>query len=111
MEDNQQIPVSEVDTTKLVKGKVKIFGNINNPTPTILARSTKALRYFSVFLIGTVSGSDYFSGEQSKAICFGLSVFIGFLGAVDVFVGVEPEKRNTVMGLLVVLSMYLLAVA
>ncbi len=37
-----------VDTTKVETGKITFFGNISNKTPTILARVTKGLRYFSV---------------------------------------------------------------
>lgn len=84
----------QVDTTTIQKGKVTFFGKPSNPTPTILARATKALRYFSVSLITMVSATDLFSGGQAKIISFCLGVFILALGGVDIVIGVEPEKKD-----------------
>lgn len=83
-----------VDTTAVSKGKVTVFGNINNPTPTILARATKALRYFATAMITMVGATDLFTGGQVKIICFILGVTILALGAVDIIIGVEPEKKS-----------------
>jgi len=85
---------TEVDTTTLSTGKVTFFGNVSNPTPTILARATRALRYFAVSLITMVSATDLFSGGQSKIISFSLGVFILLLGAVDIVVGVAPDENK-----------------
>lgn len=82
-----------VDTTTVSKGKVTVFGNINNPTPTILARVTKAMRYFATAMITMVGATDLFSGGQAKIICFILGVTILALGTVDIVIGVEPEKK------------------
>lgn len=84
----------QVDTTKQVTGKIRAFTKIAifSPTPSGLARATKAVRYFSVGLITMVSGSDIFSGGQAKIINFSLGVFILGLGAVDLLIGVEPDK-------------------
>lgn len=84
----------QVDTTAPSTGKVTFFGNVSNPTPTILARATKALRYFAVSLITMVSATDLFTGGQAKIISFSLGVFILALGAVDIVVGVEPENKK-----------------
>ncbi len=92
-----QAEVIQVDTTKSQKGTVKFFGNPKLKTPTILARVTKALRYFSVGIITMVSATDLFSGGEAKIINFGLGVFILLLGSVDMFVGVEPEVKQPVV--------------
>ena len=95
----QQIQTDEVqiDTTAISKGKITVFGNVSNPTPTILARATKALRYFSVSLITMVSATDLFSGGQAKIISFCLGVFILLLGGVDIVIGVEPTDKKIKM--------------
>ncbi len=109
-ETNQNEKIS-IDTTKEVKGKI-----VTNPlkawklpTPSLLARATDVLRYFSTAIIGLVSGSDMFTGGQAKKKNFGLSVFIVFLGGADRFIGVEPAKRNTIAGWIIVLTFYLLS--
>lgn len=83
----------QVETTKVSTGTIR-FGSkgFGNPTPTLLARITKALRYFCVGLITMISGTDIFSGVQAKLICFCLGAFILLLGGIDMAVGVEPEK-------------------
>ncbi len=58
MEDQK---TTEVDTTNQSTGKI-VFGGINLPTPTLLARVTKSLRYFAVSLITMVSATDLFNG-------------------------------------------------
>lgn len=93
MADEQKEEV-QVDTTKLATGKITVFGKMSNPTPTILARATKALRYFSVSLITMVSATDLFTGGQAKIISFCLGVFILMLGGVDIVIGVEPDKKD-----------------
>ncbi len=98
--------VVQVDTTRMTTGSIKFFGDPKLSTPTILARCTKALRYFCVSLITMISGSNMFSGNQSKMINFGLSVFILFLGCVDIVVGVEPDKKNAATALLLMLAIY-----
>lgn len=100
-------PSVVVDTTKEIpKGKLKVSWNPFNglPTPTILARTTKALRYFSVALIGLVSASDLFSGLQAKKVNFCLSVFIYFTGVIDIMIGVEPDKAQRA-GILLLIAM------
>ena len=95
MADEQQKPEKvEVDTTKLTTGKVTFFGPIKNPTPTLLARVTKALRYFAVSLITMISATDLLSGGQAKVTNFCLGVFILALGGVDIVIGVEPDKKE-----------------
>lgn len=95
-EDVQDV---QADVTKHIVGKIRYFGKgIGNPTPTLLARVTKALRYFCTGLITMVSGSDLFTGGQAKLISFVLGLVILGLGGVDMFVGVEQqpaEKKST----------------
>lgn len=92
--ETEQPEKIEVDTTKTTSGKVTFFGKISNPTPTLLARITKALRYFAVSLITMISGTDLLSGGQAKITNFCLGVFILALGCVDIVIGVEPENKN-----------------
>lgn len=85
----------QVDTTKQTEGTIRIGAKgIANPTPTLLARVTKALRYFAVSLITMVSATDLFDGGQAKVISFCLGVFILALGGVDIVIGVEPDKKE-----------------
>lgn len=85
----------QVDTTKISTGTIRVgLKGMNNPTPTILARATKALRYFAVSLITMVSATDIFNGTQSKLISFCLGVFVLATAAVDIVIGVEPEKKD-----------------
>ena len=83
----------QVDTTSITKGKVTFFGPVKNPTPTLLARVTKALRYFAVSLITMISATDLLTGGQAKVTNFCLGVFILALGGVDIIIGVEPDKQ------------------
>ena len=84
----------QVDTTKIQTGTIKYgLAGVNNPTPTILARATKALRYFAVSLITMVSATDIFDGRQSKLISFCLGVFVLATACVDILIGVEPDKK------------------
>lgn len=92
-EDEETKPV-QVDTTKVTTGTVRVMGKgWRNPTPTLLARVTKGMRYFAVGLITMVSGSDLFTGGQAKIVNFCLGVFILLLGGIDLAVGVEPDKQ------------------
>lgn len=85
----------QVDTTKQTAGTIRIFnGGIGNPTPTILARVTKGLRYFSVSLITMVSATDLFTPVQGKWACFFLGAFVLLLGATDIVVGVQPAPKE-----------------
>jgi len=85
----------QVDTTKISTGTIRVgVKGIGNPTPTILARATKALRYFAVSLITMVSATDIFDGGQAKVISFCLGAFVLATGAIDILIGVEPEKKD-----------------
>jgi len=92
MEENKEIMV---DTTKTEKGTVTFLGKgLSNPPPSLLSRATKALRYFCTCLITMVSATDLFSGGQVKIIAFILGTVILSLGAVDIAIGVVPDKEN-----------------
>jgi hypothetical protein len=86
--------IHQVESTVVEKGKVTVSWNPfnSNRTPTILARTTKALRYFCVGIIGLTSTSNQFSAAQATQIAFWLAALILFLGALDVFIGIEPDK-------------------
>jgi len=65
----------QVDTTKQTVGTVKVgIKGMQNPTPTLLARVTKALRYFAVSLITMISATDLLTGNQAKVTNFCLGV-------------------------------------
>lgn len=97
IEQDKPLPenVHQVESTVVEKGKIKASWNPfnSNRTPTILARVTKALRYFCVGIIGLTSTSNQFTASQATAIAFWLAVVILLLGAVDVVVGIEPENK------------------
>lgn len=102
MPTEESVEKIEAETSETIKGKVRVLGKgWANPTPTKLANITKALRYFMVGCITMVSGSDLFSGGQAKIINFCLGVGILFLGAVDLGVGVEPDKKQVIGSILI----------
>lgn len=88
-EENKE---QEVETTKVVEGKVKWFGNPNNPVPIVMARLGKALRYICTGMIVLVSSAPGFTPEQSTMWSFWLSAGILISGALELLVGVEPSK-------------------
>lgn len=104
-ETNSQEEKVQVDTTKQVSGKIRAFNltALLSPTPTILARVTKSVRYFAVGLITMVSGSDLFSGKQAKIINFCLGIFILALGALDLAIGVEPDKIQKAGAIIIII--------
>ena len=89
-----EIEKVEVETTKDTVGTIRVgVKGMQNPTPTLLARVTKALRYFAVSLITMISATDLLTGGQAKVTNFCLGVFILALGGVDIVIGVEPDKQ------------------
>ena len=97
IEQDKPLPenVHQVESTVVEKGKIKANWNPfnSNRTPTILARVTKALRYFCVGIITVTSTSNMFDASQSTRIAFWISCTILVLGAVDIVVGIEPESK------------------
>lgn len=78
-----------------MEGNIKFnLNQINNPTPEKWKRISNAARYFFVSLITMVSATDLFSTKESKIICFVLGVLVLMSGAIDVFLGVEPQKDS-----------------
>lgn len=97
IEQDKPLPdnVHQVESTVVEKGKITANWNPfnSNKTPTILARVTKALRYFCVGIIGLTSTSNQFTASQATAIAFWLTVVFFLLGAIDIVVGIEPESK------------------
>ena len=97
IEQDKVLPadIHQVESTVVEKGKVTVsFNPFNsNRTPTILARTTKALRYFCVGLITITSTSNMFSAAQATTIAFWLSCLILFSGMVDIMIGIEPQTK------------------
>lgn len=98
IEPEKPIPpeVHQVEATVVEKGKVTVsFNPFNsNRTPTILARTSKAMRYFCVGLITITSTSNMFTASQSTTIAFWLSCLILFSGVIDVMIGIEPAEAK-----------------
>lgn len=90
-ETNEKI---QVDTTKVTKGTIKYFASPSLPTPTILARVTKALRYFCTSLIIMINSASIFEASEATVYSFWIGAFILLLGGVDIVVGVEPESKQ-----------------
>lgn len=84
----------QVDTTKVTKGAIKYFGSPSLPTPTILARVTKALRYFCTSLIVMINSASIFDAQDATIYSFWIGAFILVLGGIDIIVGVEPETKQ-----------------
>ena len=70
------------------------LNQINNPTPVIWKRICTASRYFIVSLIGLISASDLFTGGQAKLLIFCGTVLIFLIGAIEIFIGVEPPEKK-----------------
>lgn len=84
----------QVDTTKLKTGRLKFFGNVFLPTPTILKRIDQAIRYFCTGMIVIVSTSTLFNAHQSTVLSFWLACIALFTGCIDIIVGVAPNIEN-----------------
>lgn len=80
----------EVESVKTVKGKIKWFGDPNNPLPIIWVRMGKALRYMCTGMIVLVSGSPIFTASQSTVWTFWLGAGILISGGIELMVGIEP---------------------
>jgi hypothetical protein len=98
----------EVESPQIIKGNIRSFSKaaVLNPPPKLLSRILGSAEYFITFLIGSVSGSDLFSGRQSKIINFILACCIGLCGATKLLVGVEPATKNAIKTVLVWLILY-----
>jgi hypothetical protein len=84
----QQIEVQE---PAVKTGTVEMFNKagFNNPAPDKLKRVLTAMRYTFVGLITMVSGTDLFTGYQSKVISFSLGVAVLICGAIELGTGVK----------------------
>ena len=96
-EDNEPKQI-EVNEPVVKTGTVEFLNKaaFNNPAPDKLKRVLQAIKYTFVGLITMVSGTDLFSGYQSKVISFTLGVCILICGAVELGTGVksiDEEKK------------------
>lgn len=91
-----EVEKHEVETTEVVKGKVKLFGNPNNPVPVVMARIGKALRYILTGMIVSVSSapSKILSAEEATAWAWYFGIAILISGGLEIIIGVEPPKKN-----------------
>ncbi len=88
----EEVTKQEVETTKEIKGKVKWFGNPNNPMPVVWVRIAKAIRYVCTGMIALTATAPSFTPEQSSSWAFWLAVTILASGGIELLVGVEPSK-------------------
>lgn len=88
----------QVDTTEQQRGEVKVLTKdaFHGNTPTILARVTEGIRYFSAGLVVAVGATDLLTGKQAKVVCFILGVVVLLCGAIDRAVGVVPKESGTI---------------
>lgn len=86
----------EVNTPEIVKGKVEFMSSASfgNPAPDKLKRILTAIRYTLVGMITMVSGTDLFSGYQSKVISFSMGVLILICGGIELATGVKPVPED-----------------
>lgn len=83
-----EVPVTKESTVSFMTPS-----GFSNPAPLKLKRVLTALRYFCVGLITAVSGTDLFTGYQSKIISFCLGVVILSLGAIELGTGVKETEK------------------
>lgn len=90
-----EVKKQEVETTEIIKGKVKWFGNPNNPVPIQMARIGKAARYIFTGMIALVNTapSGIISAESTTTVSWFLSVAILISGGLELAVGVEETKK------------------
>ena len=91
---SDEVKKQEVESTEVIKGSIKWFGNPNNPVPIAMARVGKALRYACTGMITLVAGapSRIISAEDATVWCWYLGVAIILSGVLELLVGVEPKK-------------------
>lgn len=101
MEDHPQLIEGnqhEIEVPILQKGEIKFMGGggFSNPAPDKLKRVLTAIRYTLVGFITMISGTDLFTGYQSKVISFTLGVCILLCGGIELAVGVKPlpDEKN-----------------
>ncbi len=95
MGTEEQPHTEEVQTTKVVAGKVR-FGldQISNPTPDKWARISKGLKYFFTGAIVIVSGTPWLSSKAANITNFCIAIGILVLGAIDTGMGVAPTPKQ-----------------
>lgn len=88
----EEIKKQEVETTEVIKGKIKWFGKPSNPIPLKMARIGKAMRYTCTGMIALVNTapSHIISAEYATTWSWFLSVAILISGGLELLVGVEP---------------------
>jgi len=86
----------EVDVPQMKKGTIQFMNKagFNNPAPDKLKRVLAALKFSFVSIITMVSGTDLFTGYQSKIISFTLGLAIIILGGVELATGVKSIDEN-----------------
>lgn len=86
----------EIAENVISKGEVKFMTRtaLSNPAPEKMKRIIKALNYFCVGIMGTVAGTDLFSGRQVKIIVFVVACFVIGIGSLEIVFGVKPAEEK-----------------
>jgi formate/nitrite transporter FocA (FNT family) len=83
------VPVMKTGTTQFMTKAA-----FNNPAPDKLKRIIAALKFSFVSIITMVSGTDLFTGYQSKIISFTLGLAIIILGGIELATGVKSIEEK-----------------
>lgn len=94
MADNTPTEQVQVETTKVIQGKVRYFGDNKWKTPALLARIDKGLRMFFYATSTSLVVSDLLSHRNLKIAVLILTIATAFTYFLDTVIGVEPEKPN-----------------
>lgn len=92
MDQQNQNPQTEVETTKIVPGKIS-FGidGIGKPTPAIFLRVSGAIRKFCVGLSTAVlsAPSTVISATHTTTVCWWLGIIVIATYSLDGLLGVQ----------------------
>lgn len=97
MPDEQLPEKIEVAVPEMKPGKVEFMNEagFKNPAPEKMKRVLAAMKYTFVGLITMVSGTDLFSGRQSKIACFVMGICVLICGAIELATGVKQSEETT----------------
>ena len=88
-----EVEKHEIEVPEMKTGSVEILTKqaFKNPAPAKLTLIVDVVRNFSITLIGLVTATTIFSGNEAKVICFSLAVLCGLCEAIKKATGVVSE--------------------
>ena len=95
MNQTNKSEVTEIETTKDIKGTVRVgMRGIGNPMPIKWARATGALRKLNIGLMTALASapSSIITADQTIVAVWILGLFSILLYSLDYFIGVESSE-------------------